>query len=332
MELPFSDRRTAGRLIGAMLMAASAASVSAAEWKPQRPIELVVPVQGGGALDQAARSLQQLWQDKKMLNVPVAVVNKPGAGQSLAAVYVHQAAGDPHRILLVSSTLLSNYITGRSKLKYSDFTILGQLYTEYMVVSVRTESPVKNGIDLVARLKLAPAALSVAVGSAQGTTSHFGLAIPLKRAGVDLKRMRTVVFPSGPESVTNVLGGHVDVVTGAMGVVEQHWRSGKLRILAITAPKRLGGEFADIPTWREQGIDAVVSNWRLMIAPPGLSDEQIAFWDDLFRRTVALPEWKKLVEKGQWVDDYVPSRGARKYLEQEDVEQREILTELGLAK
>ena len=144
--------------------------------------------------------------------------------------------------------------------------------------------------------------------------------------------MRTVVFPSGPDSVTNVLGGHVDVVTGALGVVEPHWRSGTIRILAITAPKRLSGEFAGIPTWREQGIDAVVSNWRFVIAPPGLTEEQVAFWDDLFRRTVALAEWMKLTEKHQWVDDYVPSRDGRKYLEQEDAEQRAILTELGLAK
>jgi len=322
----------AARLLGSALLAAWVATASAAEWKLQKPVELVVPVQGGGALDQSARALQLIWQDKKMLSVPVVVVNKPGAGQSLAAVYVHQAAGDPHRILLVSSTLLSNYITGRTKLKYSDFSILGQLYTEYMVVSVRADSPIKTATDLIARLKPAPAALSVAIGSAPGTTSHLGLAIPLKLAGVDIKHMRTVVFPSGPDSVTNVLGGHVDVVTGALGVVEPHWRSGKIRILAITAPKRLSGGFAGIPTWREQGVDAVVSNWRFVIAPPGLTEEQVAFWDDLFRRTVALAEWRKLAEKHQWVDDYVPSRDGRKYLAQEDAEQRAILTELGLAK
>ena len=319
-------------LLGAIVMALSATAVGAAEWKPQRPIELVVPVQGGASMDQAARALQQIWQERKMLSVPVTVVNKPGAGQSLALVYVHQAAGDPHRVLMVGSTLLTNPIMGRSQLKHSDFTILGQLFTEYMAVSVRTESPVKSGTDLVSRLKLAPGALSVAVGSARGTTSHFALAIPLKRAGVDIKLMRTVVFPSGPESITNVLGGHVDVVAGTLGAADPHWRAGRLRILAVTSPKRLGGELSEIPTWREQGIDVAVSNWRFLIAPPGLSEEQIAFWDDLFRRTSVLPEWKKIVEKYQWVDDYLPSRGGRKYLEEEYAEQREILTEIGLAK
>jgi putative tricarboxylic transport membrane protein len=320
------------QLLGMIAVLIMAASVEAAEWKPQRPIELVVPVQGGASIDQAARALQQIWQERKMINVPVTVVNKPGAGQSLAAIYVHQAAGDPHRIHLVGSTLLTNHIMGRSVLKHSDFTILGQLFTEYMAVSVRAESPIKTGSELVSRMKLAPAALSVAVGSARGTTSHFALAIPLKRAGVDIKSMRTVVFASGPESITNVIGGHVDVVAGTLGAADPHWRAGRLRILAVTSPKRLSGDLSEIPTWREQGIDVAVSNWRFLIAPPGLSEDQIAFWDDLFRRTVALPEWIKVVEKYQWVDDYVSSRNGRKYLDEEYAEQREILTEIGLAK
>lgn len=320
------------RLLGCLMTLSLVNPVAAAEWKPQRPIELVVPVQGGASMDQAARALQQIWQERKMIAVPVTVVNKPGAGQSLAAVYVNQATGDPHRVHLVGSTLLTNHIMGRSPLKHSDFTILGQLFTEYMAVSVRSESPIRSGSELVSRMKLAPSALSVAVGSARGTTSHFAIAMPLKRAGVDIKGMRTVVFPSGPESITNVIGGHVDVVAGTLGAADPHWRAGRLRILAVTAPKRLGGDLAEIPTWREQGIDVAVSNWRFLISPPGLSDEQVAYWDDLFRRTVALPEWKKILEKYQWVDDYVSSRNARKYLDEEYAEQREILVDIGLAK
>jgi len=318
-------------LLGVLLAAVPAAD-TAAQWKPEKPVEFVVPVQGGGSLDQAARAVQQIWLEKKLLNVPMSVVNKPGGGQSLSTIYVHQAARDPHRIGMISSTLLSNHITGTSPLKYTDFTILGQLYTEYVVISVRADAPIQSAGDLVAQLKLAPDALSVAVGSARGTTSHFGLALPLKRAGVDVRRMRTVVFPSAPASMTSLLGGHVDVVTGPLAVADPHWRSGKLRIIAITSPRRLSGDYATIPTWREQGIDAVVSNWRFLVGPPGLTAEHIRFWDDVFRRTVATGEWRKLLDKYNWVDEYLPSREGRQYLERQDAEQRELLAELGLAK
>jgi putative tricarboxylic transport membrane protein len=309
-----------------------AAAEGTAQWKPVKPVEFVVPVQAGGSLDQAARAIQQIWQERVLVTVPVSVVNKPGGGQSISASYVHQAPGDAHRIGLVSSALLSNHITGTSPLKHTDFSILGQLYTEYVVISVRAESPVTSGSDLIARLKPAPDALSVAVGSARGTTSHFGLAVPLKRSGVDVRRMRTVVFPSAPASITSLLGGHVDIVTGPLAVADPHWRAGKLRILAVTAPQRLPGDYAKIPTWREQGIDSVVSNWRFIVAPPGLTEEPVRYWDEVFRRTVATPEWHRLVEKYNWVDEYLPSREGRKYLEQQDTEQREMLTELGLAK
>jgi putative tricarboxylic transport membrane protein len=303
----------------------------AAAWKPERAVELVAPVQAGGGLDQALRSVEQIWREQGMVSVPMAIVNKPGGGQSVAATYVQQAKGDAHRILLMSSTLISNPITGRSSLRYTDFTVLGQLYTEYMAVSVNSASPLKTGTDIIARMKQAPDSLSFAVGSALGATSHLGVAIALKSAGIDIRRMRSVVFP-GAGSITNLIGGHVDVATGALTAAMPYRRLGQLRIVEVTAPERLGGEFADIPTWREQGIEGTVSNWRFLIAPPGLTAEQIAFWDDVMRRTVQSPEWKQLVEKYKWVNYYIPSAEAGAYLAKQEQQQREILTDLGLAR
>jgi putative tricarboxylic transport membrane protein len=250
----------------------------------------------------------------------------------VALNYVHQAHGDPHRFVLMSAPLLSNYITGASKLQYTDFTILGQLFTEYMAVSVKPDSPLRSATDIVARLKPAPDALSVAIGTALGNTTHMSIGIPLKRAGVDIKRMKNVVFPSSGQSMTAVLGGHVDVAASPLSVAASHRRNGKLRLLAITSPKRIAGEFGDVPTWKEQGVDVVVSNWRFITAPAGLTTAQIAWWDALFARTVKSPEWKKVLEEQYWIDEYVPSGAARKYLDQENAEAREILTDLGLAK
>ena len=304
----------------------------AADWKPGKPVEFVVPAAAGGTLDRPARLLQKIWQEAKLVDVPVNVINKSGGGQSVGYTYVQQAANDPHRLLLVSGPLLSNHITGRSKLNYTDFTILGQLYTEYNVLSVRNDSAFKTANDLVARLKSAPDSLSVAIGTTPGNNSHIAIALPFKRAGVDIKRLRVVVFPSAGESVSNLLGGHLDYVSGGLSVAAQHWRSGKLRFLAVTAPKRLEGEYAQIPTWKEQGIDAVVSNSRFMMAPPGLSAAQVAYWDGVLRKTVASPEWRKMVVQEQWVDEYISTTQARKHLDQEYAEMREILGDLGMTR
>ncbi len=308
------------------------AAAQAAAWKPARPIEFVVPALAGGTLDRPARLLQKIWQDEKLVTVPVVIVNRGGGGQSVGYTYVHQATADPHRLLLVSGPLVSNHITGRSKLNYTDFSLLAQLYNEYNVLSVRADSPWKTTHDLVARLKAAPDSLSVAIGTTLGNSSHIAVALPFKRAGIDIRRLRTVVFPSAGESVSNLLGGHLDYTTGGLSVASQHWKAGRLRFLAVSAPKRLDGEYNSIPTWKEQGIDAVVSNSRFMMGPPGLTLAQVAYWDDILRKTVASPEWKKTVAQEQWVDEYISSAEASKYLKREYAETREILSDLGMAK
>jgi putative tricarboxylic transport membrane protein len=315
------------------IMAFSLPGIAVA-WTPEKPIELVVPTAAGGGLDQTMRAIEQILREQNMVNVPITVVNRPGGGHAIAATSVHQSKGDPHRILLLSSTLLSNPIMGRMKMRYTDFTVLGQIYTEYMMVAVNSASPIKSGKDLVSRLKQAPDALSVAVGSALGTTSHLGIAVPMKEAGVDIKAMKSVVFPAA-QGMTNLLGGHVDVTAGPLTAAAPHWRAGKLRVIAVGAPERLGGEFASIPTWREQkidGVNGVVANPRILVAPPGLTSEQMAYWDDLLERLVKSPEWLQRVEKHQWVNHYIPRREISRYLAEEEKVQREILTELGLAK
>lgn len=328
MKLPAPLAAAAG-----LVVAVTATLVAAqAEWKPQRPIEIVAPVNAGGALDRPVRVLQQIWTETRMVTVPVIVSNKPGGGQSVGLNYVHQAPGDAHRFVLMSAPLLSNYITGTSKLQYTDFTILGQLFTEYMIVAVKPESPLRSAGDLVARLKPAPDALSVAIGTALGNSTHMSIGLPLKRAGVDIKRMKSVVFTSAGLSMTAAMGGHVDVAASGLSAAAPHRRNGKLRFLAITAPKRIAGEFGDVPTWREQGVDVEASNWRFITAPAGLTAAQIAWWDALFARTVKSPEWKKALDEQYWIDEYMPSRAARKYLDQENAEVREVLTDLGLAK
>lgn len=318
--------------MAAVVMSAPRTAPAASDWKPNKPVEFVVPAPAGGALDRPARLVQKIWQENKLIDVPVNVVNKSGGGQSVGAVYVQQAANDPHRLLLVSGPLLSNHITGRSKLHYTDFTLLGQLFTEYNVLSVRSDSAIRTAHDLIARLKPAPDSLAVAIGTTPGNNSHVAIAIPFKRAGVDIKRLKVVVFPSAGESIINLMGGHLDFATGALSVAGPHWKAGKLRILAITAPQRVEGEYSQIPTWREQGIDAVVSNPRFMMAPPGLTPAQIAYWDGVLRRTVASPEWRNALAQEQWVDHHVASADARANIDRHYAQAREVLSDLGLAK
>src|SRR5207253_510924 len=111
-----------------------------------------------------------------------------------------------------------------------------------------------------------------------------------------------------------------------------HVESGKLRMLGVAAPKRLTGALASVPTFREQGVDLIVSNWAGVAASKALNPQQIAFWDGLFAATVATPAWKSFIEQNQWEAEYLPSAAFLKHLQGEEKRLRPALTDLGLAK
>jgi putative tricarboxylic transport membrane protein len=102
--------------------------------------------------------------------------------------------------------------------------------------------------------------------------------------------------------------------------------------VGVAAPKRLTGALAAVPTFREQGMDIVVSNWAGVAAPKGLNAQQLAYWDKLLAATVATPAWKAFVEQNQWEPEYLASAPFVKQLQSEDKRLRSALTDLGLAK
>jgi putative tricarboxylic transport membrane protein len=263
--------------------------------------------------------------------MPVNVVNKPGGGGSIAYAYLNQHPGDGHYLLLASKSLLTNHIAGRGP-SYTEFTPVAFLFGEYVSVTVKPDSPLKSGRDMIERLKKDPGALSFGIATSLGNPNHQGIANALKAAGVDIKKLRTVIFPSGGAASTAMLGGHVDVVPITAAFAASMARQGQVRLLAVAAPARLPDVLAEVPTWREQGYDAVVSNWRGMVGPKGMSPAQIAYWEQALLRFTESEEWKKDLEKNFWQSEYMRGADMRKYLDQDNAEARAFLTELGLAK
>jgi putative tricarboxylic transport membrane protein len=150
--------------------------------------------------------------------------------------------------------------------------------------------------------------------------------------GVDPKQVKTVVFKSGGDSVSALLGGHVDVMMSTTAAPVAQLKAGNVRLLAIASPKRLEGMLASVPTWREQGINVVFSNWRGIVGPKGLSPAQIAYWEGVFAKVVQLDEFKRDVERNFWVSNYLDSAGMAKFLKADHDEVRALLSDLGMAK
>jgi putative tricarboxylic transport membrane protein len=300
-------------------------------WRPDKPVEIVATNAPGGGADRIIRIMLNVMQERKDFTVPVSINNKPGGGSAVAYAYLNQHPGDGHYVVLGSKALLTNNISGRGP-SYIDMTPIAHLFGEYVSVTVRPESPFKSGRDLIDRLKKDPAALSVGIATSLGGPNHQGVAAAAKSAGIDPKAMRNVIFQSGGAASTAMLGGHVDVVPITAAFGSSLLKNGQVRILAVAAPKRLGGILADIPTWREQGYDAVVSNWRTIIGPKGMTQAQVTFWEDALRRLTESPEWKKELEANFWTSEFMNRAETMKYLERDNAALRAFLVDLGLAK
>ncbi len=334
-----SNHVRAGRFIFALqpvllvVLALTGSAVSAqAPWKPDRPVELIVGSAAGNSNDLMLRLISQITQEKRLLDVPMNVMNKPGGGNTIAWNYLNQRAGDGHYLMMANLNLSVGHLTGTTTYSYRDFTPVCLLYDEYVVFVVRNESPIRNGRDLLERLRKDPASLSLSFSSVAGGANHIAAGLVFKAAGIDVKKVRAVVFDSAGKAITAALGGHVDVVSASSSSAVSHLKAGTVRVIGITSPRRVGGIFAEVPTFKEQGADASFSNYRGLIAGKNLPPNQLAYWEQFFAALDKDPAWRAHLDRNLWEPNYTNSRDTRKYWDDLAAQMRNTLDDLGLLK
>lgn len=318
-------------LLALLVTLANLCSAQTSAWLPTRPVELIVGVAPGGGVDRTARLIQRIIQDKRLVPVAVNVINKPGGGGTIAQVYMNQRPGDAHYFEISATSLLTNNIIGRTPSSHRDYTPVVMLYDEYLGFAVNADSPIRDGRGLIEALKNAET-VPVGIATSAGNTNHIGAAMLVRAAGGDVRKLKVVVFSSGGESITALLGGHVGLVVTPSANLIAHLQSGRARVLGISAPTRLAGALASVPTWKEQKVDAVVANWRPVIGPKGWSGAEIAYWEDVFAKLVETDEWRAEVARSGGVPHFMRSRELAAFFESEHARFRVVLTELGLAK
>jgi putative tricarboxylic transport membrane protein len=180
-------------------------------------------------------------------------------------------------------------------------------------------------------MRAKPESLSFAITN-PGSGNHIAAGMVLKAGGADLKKVVFVPFKGSAETTVAVMGGHVDVLMATPGSAWKFVASGRLRALAVAAPKRLSGDASSIPTWKELGVPAVSANWRALVGPKGLTPAQVAYWDQTLGAMVKSPEWQQALKVNQWEDEYLNSAGAMKFLQEEYKELEALLADLGEAK
>jgi putative tricarboxylic transport membrane protein len=316
-------------LIGAVLCCLNA---QAQGWSPQKNVEIVANSAPGGSNDKTARTLEHVLMTLKLAPTSLTVVNKAGGGGSIGYTYLAQHAGDPHYLMVAGDGLLSNHVLGASKLNYTDFTPLALLFNDYVVMAVNADSPIRNGRDFAERLKKNPQGVAIGFANAFGSTRHISLALLMKALGGNPRDLKVVVFKGSAEAITALLGGHLDAVAVGATNATAHLATGRMRVVGVGAPQRLGNAFAGVPTWREQGVDLVAGSWRGMMGPKGLTVAQTAYWEQTFRKVSESADWKADLDRNYWTSDFRPGAAFAKELEKDYAEMRTVLTDAGLVK
>ncbi len=313
-------------------LAALSGIAHAQSWTPQKNVEIVVSSAPGGSNDKTGRSVEKLLNELKLVPTSLTVVNKPGGGGNIAYAYMNQHKADGHYLLVGTTALLSNHIVGSSQLNYADFTPIASLFNDYVVFAVNANAPFKSGKDLIAQLTSKPQSIALGFATTLGSHNHIAAGLLMKTAGGNARDLKVVPFKGSAEAVTALMGDHLQLVTTAAGNVAGHVQSGRLRVVAVSSDKRLPGSLANVPTWKEQGVNLVYGGWRSIFGPKGITAPQVAFWEGALRKAAASAEWKTELERNYWSDDFVASAQFRKDLDKDYADMKAVLVDLGLAR
>jgi putative tricarboxylic transport membrane protein len=328
----FKKSRGALSVISLLITLFSGATHAATAWRPDKPVEFIVATAAGSGVDATARTMQNILQTEKLVTVPIIVVNKPGGGATVGMQYLGQHDRDGHKLLVQTSTGLLTHAAGTLPLNYFEFTPIASLISEPIIALVRAESPIRNGGDFISRLKADPSGASVALATALGNAFHISAALVARSVNVDPRKLLVVTYTSSGLAVNAALGAHVDTVWATAGNVRGLVEAGKLRVIGVAAEKRLGGVFANAPTWKEQGANSTVDLWRGVLGPRRLGTAEIAYWEDVFARMVKTQAWRDSLDKNLWVDAYANSAATVAQHKKEFEVMRGVLKEMDIAK
>ncbi|MGW9450320.1 Bug family tripartite tricarboxylate transporter substrate binding protein [Streptomyces sp. NPDC055632] len=290
-------------------------------------LRFMVPNTPGGGYDITARTVAKNAEEAGLTG-DVEVFNLPGAGGTVGLTRLVGERGNGRLAMSMGLGVVGALHTNKTPSTLADTTPIARLTEEQDIVVVGKDSPYKTIGDLLAAWKKEPGKLPVGGGSSPGGPDHLAPMLMARAAGIAPKDVNYVPFDGGGELLASILGNKVAFGVSGVGEYLDQIEAGELRLLAVTGPKRVPG--LDAPTLREAGLDTEFTNWRGIVAPPGLSDAER---DKLVALVTALhgsPQWRASMQTHGWDDAFLPGEGFGDFLAEQDRRVASVLKELGL--
>lgn len=327
-----------GALATVSMLAASACGATAdkkesdsggAGDKPVTGLRLMVPNTPGSGYDVTARTVSQVMQDSKVAS-GVQVYNLPGAGGTVGLQRLVNEKGNGKLAMQMGLGVVGAAYTSKSEAGLTDTTPLARLIEEAGAIVVSKDSPYKTIDDLVTAWKKDPKKVPVGGGSSPGGPDHLLPMQLAKTVGIEPKKVNYVGYDGGGELLPAILGNKVAFGASGFGEFLDQIEAGQVRVLAVTSEKPIDA-VKDAPTLKDSGIDLVFTNWRGIVAPPGITDEQKKTWIDALTKMHDSMQWKDELTKRGWTDAFATGDEFGTYLKEQDKAVADLLAELGLA-
>ncbi len=320
--------------LAGLTLAASACGVTgdsgagAKEGGPVTDLRVMVPNSAGGGYDVTARTAAKVMEDEDIAS-GIEVFNLEGAGGTVGLARTVNEKGNGDLAMLMGLGVVGASYTNDTDATLAETTPLARLIEEPGAIMVSKDSPYKTIDDLVAAWKADPAKVTVGGGSSAGGPDHL-LPMQLAQAvGIEPKKVNYVSYDGGGDLLPALLGNKLDFATSGPSELQDQIESGQIRVLATSGEQRL--ENVDAPTLKESGIDLVFTNWRGLVAPPGLTESDRTRLVDALQKMHDSDGWKQALEKNGWTDAFITGDEFGSFLEEQDKRVADVLSDLGLA-
>ncbi len=289
----------------ALGLALALSSSPATAWEPSKPVEIVVAAGAGGASDQMARMMQAAIQKNKLMKQPMVVSLKGGASGAEALMYMKSGAGDANRVLIAYSLIYMLPISAKIPFNWRELTPVALVALDQFVLWDNTTLPYKNVKEFIAAAKSA-----------------------------------NPPFKMGGTAATQLVGNHTQANVNNPSENLEVWRAGQVRALCVFDKERIEYKgkvtdqqsWNDIPTCKEEGLDVQYLMLRAMFLPGKVTEEQKAFYVDLFKKVSQTAEYKDYMEKQALKPAFLTGDALKKFLEEDDALNKSLMVEAGFDK
>lgn len=262
-------------------------------------VTLIAPAGAGGGWDTFMREMQQAMRTNGLVNNSQ-VVNIPGAAGTIGLSKLSTMSGQANVLMVSGAGLVAGVEQLDAAVTHAQVRPVARVVEEYDVIVVPADSPYTSLAQLVEAWKANPGQVPWTGG---GTFDQLVMTDLALKTGVPTQDITYIPKSGGGEAVQALITKTAAAATSGYKDVSDQIEAGRLRALGLAAPQRFEG--SEIPTLAEQGYDVTLANWRAIMAPPGITQDEFGQLQTLVRESVATPEWQAAIARNEWSDVYL---------------------------